>query len=60
MLFRVEILKKMRRTAFPFSECLDWELNYQLAANGGIPLWVEPHLVEQGTVKQRMMTSLPA
>jgi hypothetical protein len=60
MLFRVEILKKMRRTAFPFSECLDWELNYQLAANGGVALWVEPHLVEQGTVKNRMVTSLPA
>lgn len=60
MLFRVEILKKMRRTAFPFSECLDWELNYQLGSNGGIALWVEPHLVEQGTVKQRMLTSLPA
>jgi hypothetical protein len=50
----------MRRTAFPFSECLDWELNYQLAKNGGIALWVEPHLVEQGTVKQRMVSSLPA
>ena len=60
MLFRVEILKKMRRTAFPFSECLDWELNYQLGSNGGIALWVEPHLVEQGTVKNRMMTTLPA
>lgn len=60
MLFRVDILRKMRRTAFPFSECLDWELNYQLAIHKGDALWVEPHLVEQGTVKQRMMTSLPA
>jgi hypothetical protein len=60
MLFRVDILRSMRRTAFPFSECLDWELNYQLAIHRGIALWVEPHLVEQGTVKQRMMTSLPA
>ena len=60
MLFRVEILKKMRRTAFPFRECLDWELNYQLAAHGGVALWVEPHLVEQGTCKGRMSTSLPS
>jgi hypothetical protein len=60
MLFRVEFLKKMRLTAFPFSECLDWELNYQLGSHRGVALWVEPHLVEQGTVKQRMMTSLPA
>jgi hypothetical protein len=60
MLFRVEFLKKMRRTAFPFRECLDWELNYQLGINGGIALWVEPHLVEQGTVKRRMVSSLPA
>ena len=60
MLFRVDILRRMRLTAFPFSECLDWELNYQLGSHGGIALWVEPHLVEQGTGKQRMMTSLPA
>ena len=60
MLFRVDILRRMRRTAFPFSECLDWELNYQLGSHGGVALWVEPHLVEQGTGKQRMMTSLPA
>ena len=60
MLFRVDILRRMRQTAFPFSECLDWELNYQLGSHGGIALWVEPHLVEQGTGKQRMMSSLPA
>jgi hypothetical protein len=60
MLFRVDILKKMRMTAFPFRECLDWELNYQLAIHGGVPLWVEPHFVEQGTCKKRMVTTLPA
>jgi hypothetical protein len=60
MLFRVEFLKKMRRTAFPFRECLDWELNYQLGIHGGIALWVEPHLVEQGTAKGRMVSTLPA
>ena len=60
MLFRVEFLKRIRKTAFPFRECLDWELNYQLGSHGGVALWVEPHLVEQGTVKNRLMTSLPA
>ena len=60
MLFRVEFLRKMRRTAFPFRECLDWELNYQLGSHGGVALWVEPHLVEQGTCKGRMVTCLPA
>jgi len=60
MLFRVEFLRKIRRTAFPFRECLDWELNYQLGSHGGVALWVEPHLVEQGTCKGRMVTTLPA
>ena len=60
MLFRVDVLRRMRMTAFPFRECLDWELNYQLAINGGVALWVEPHLVEQGTCKGRMATSLPS
>ena len=60
MLFRVDILRKMRLTAFPFRECLDWELNYQLWINKGVALWVEPHLVEQGTVKHRLTTYLPA
>ena len=60
MLFRVEFLRKIRRTAFPFRECLDWELNYQLAIHNGIALWVEPHLVEQGSLKGRMISSLPS
>ena len=60
MVFRVSILAKMRPRAFPFRECLDWELNYQLGSIGGKALWVEPHLVEQGTCKNRMPTSLPS
>jgi len=60
MLFRVEFLQTMRKTAFPFRECLDWELNYQLGIHKGIALWVEPHLVEQGTCKHRMMSLLPS
>ena len=60
MLFRVDFLQRIRKTAFPFRECLDWELNYQLAIHGGIALWVEPHLVEQGSCKGRLATSLPS
>jgi hypothetical protein len=60
MLFHVDFLRKIRTTAFPFRECLDWELNYQLATHRGIALWVEPHLVEQGTCKGRIITSLPS
>ena len=60
MLFRVDFLRKIRKTAFPFRECLDWELNYQLGSHGGVALWVEPHLVEQGTCKGRMVTTLPS
>jgi hypothetical protein len=60
MLFRVEGLAKMRKAAFPFRECLDWELNWQLANARAIPLWADPPLVEQGTVKSRMVSTLPA
>ena len=60
MLFRVKFLQNIRKTAFPFRDCLDWELNYQLAIHKGIALWVEPHLVEQGTCKNRMISLLPS
>lgn len=60
MLFRVEGLQKMRPAAFPFRDCLDWELNWQLHTAKAIPLWADPPLVEQGTVKNRMATTLPA
>jgi len=60
MLFRVDFLQRIRKTAFPFRECLDWELNYQLAIHRGIALWVEPHLVEQGSCKGVLVTSLPS
>ena len=60
MLFRVDFLREMRKTAYPFRECLDWELNFQLAYHRGIAVWVEPHLVEQGSVKSRMISTLPS
>jgi GR25 family glycosyltransferase involved in LPS biosynthesis len=58
MLFKTDFLKRIRRTAFPFRECLDWELNYQNMINGGRAFWIEPHIVEQQTMKGILTTSL--
>ena len=60
MLFRGEFLAKIAQTLMPFRECLDWELNYQLAAHRGVALWADPPLAEQGTVRYRDMSLLPA
>ena len=60
MLFRGEFLGKIAQTLIPFRECLDWELNYQLAAHRGIALWADPPLAEQGTGRYRDVTLLPA
>jgi hypothetical protein len=60
MLLSRRFIEKLHKTFIPFKECLDWELNYQLGSHGGVALWVEPHLVEQGTFKGRMKTTLPA
>jgi len=58
MLFNVDFLKRMRQTAFPLRECLDWELNYQLMINKGRAYWIEPHIVEQQTMKGIIHSSL--
>jgi hypothetical protein len=60
MLFRVEFLRKVVQTLLPFRECLDWELNYQMALHKGIPLWADPPLVEQGSSRCRDLSLLPA
>jgi len=60
MLFRVEFLKKIVQTILPFRECLDWELNYQLACHKGTALWADPPLAEQGSSRCREPTLLPA
>jgi hypothetical protein len=60
MLFRGEFLGKIAQTLIPFRECLDWELNYQLAAHRGVALWADPPLAEQGTGRYRDVTLLPA
>ena len=52
MLFRVSFLEKMRPRAFPFRECLDWELNYQLTLNSSKSLWLDPPIIRQGSGKE--------
>lgn len=60
MLFRVEFLKKVVTTLLPFRECLDWELNFQLALHNGKALWADPPLAEQGSSRCREPSLLPA
>jgi len=60
MLFQTRIFEKICQTLIPFRDCLDWEMNFQFLVHGGKALWAEPHLVEQGTTKNRAITYLPA
>lgn len=60
MLFKVSFLEKVIQTIIPFRECLDWELNYQIALHDGKSLWADPPLVEQGSGRQRDVSLLPA
>ena len=60
MLFKVSLLEKFIRTILPFRECLDWELNYQLALHQGKALWADPPLAEQGSGRNRDASLLPA
>ena len=60
MLFRVEFLRKVVQTILPFRECLDWELNYQIAFHKGKALWADPPLAEQGSSRCREPSLLPA
>jgi hypothetical protein len=60
MLFKVSLLEKFVQTILPFRECLDWELNYQLALHKGKALWADPPLVEQGSGRNRDASLLPA
>ncbi len=60
MLFQTRIFEKISQTLIPFRDCLDWEMNFQFLVHGGRALWAEPHLVEQGTTKNRAVSYLPA
>ncbi len=60
MLFTTGFMKRLAKTYLPFKEIIDWEMNFQLAHNRGVPLWADPPLAEQGTWNNRLATSLPS
>lgn len=49
MIFRVPMLKNILGTLFPFSDVLDWELNYQLSRHVSKSWWLDPPIVRQGS-----------
>ena len=59
MLLRRKFLEKVWVTLIPFRECLDWEMNIQLMLHQGVALWADPPLVEPGTGRGKMQSSLP-
>ena len=52
MIFKVSMLDKILDTLFPFSEVLDWELNYQLTRHSSQSLWLDPPILRQGSGKE--------
>jgi GR25 family glycosyltransferase involved in LPS biosynthesis len=65
MVFRRSFIGKLLQTYMsspetPIRECLDWELNVQILAHRGVSLWVDPPLVEPGSGRWKVPTTLPA
>jgi hypothetical protein len=58
MLFTLPFLQHLQKYLIPFRDCLDWELNYRILEFNGLPLWAEPHLIEQATQKRMSQSSL--
>ena len=56
MIFKVSMLEKILGTLFPFSEVLDWELNYQLTLHESRSLWLDPPIVRQGSGNEYVTT----
>ena len=52
MIFRVSILKNILCTISPFSDIIDWELNYQLSLHNSKSLWLDPPIIRQGSGKE--------
>jgi hypothetical protein len=52
MIFKVSMLNKILDTLFPFSEVLDWEMNYQLTLHSSRSLWLDPPIIRQGSGKE--------
>jgi len=59
MLLHRRFLEKVWHTIIPFRECLDWEMNVQMMLHRGTSLWADPPLVEPGTGRGKMQSSLP-
>ena len=49
MIFKVDMLKKIYTTYFPFAEVLDWELNYHLHTHKSRSFWLDPPIIKQGS-----------
>lgn len=49
MIFRVDLLKRILSTFFPFAEVLDWELNFQLSIHKSRSFWLDPPIIKQGS-----------
>jgi hypothetical protein len=65
MVFRRSFIGKLLQTFMngpetPIRECLDWELNVQMMLHRGTSLWVDPPLVEPGSGRWKVPTSLPS
>jgi hypothetical protein len=58
MMFSSSFLKKISTTFIPFRECMDWELNFQMALHQGKALWADPPISEQGTCFGRYASGL--
>jgi len=56
MIVKVSMLEKILGTLFPFSEVLDWELNYQLTLHSSVSWWLDPPIVRQGSGKEYKTT----
>lgn len=52
MVFRVDMLRKILGTFFPFAEVLDWELNYQLTLHDSRSFWLDPPIIRQGSGRE--------
>jgi hypothetical protein len=49
MVFRVSMLKRLLETMKPFSEVLDWELNFQLSLHKSRSFWLDPPVTKAGS-----------
>jgi len=58
MLFRRSFLEKLSQSIVPIRECLDWELNIQIALWQGKALWVDPPICEPGSGRWKNPSNL--